>query len=57
MNSTQNIETLVSKHTAFRSFGELKQAMLGGYVPTIRPEAKALGFELEARGWKVWRNH
>ena len=52
--TTRDIETLVQKHTAFRSFGEMKEAMLGGYIPTILPRATMLGRELESRGWKVW---
>ena len=53
----QDIETLVSKFTAFRSFGEMKESMLTGYVPTIVPKAEELGKELEQRGWKVWRSN
>ena len=56
MTTTQDIETLITAHTAFRSFGEFKQAVhRDGYVPTVSMRrSRALGRELESRGYRVF---
>ena len=51
------LNALINKLTAFRTFGELKAATDGGYVPTILYRDRnhvRLVHQLRQRGVKVW---
>jgi len=65
---TEELNSLTAKTTAFPTFAEFEKAMVGGYVPTLRPHAgksKAqrewnnavvrLAEEVERRGFRVFR--
>jgi len=66
--TTDHLNELTRKVTAFSSWGEFCQAMINGYTPTLQPirsRRKAdiahnalieeLAVNCEAWGYKVWR--